>query len=137
VVVDVPLIEVDLLVIEGTLEFEYLPTSTVGSDPVYMNHILKANHVVIKGGRLLAGYNKNIYRGSLDIILTGTLASPSYTIEDGPTIGAKALGMYRTRIQDSHTGLPYIAQANHPVSKQNSLSGKIREFEKERRNQGI
>ena len=91
-------IELDLLIVEGTLEFEYQKTMTKeNGEKDYWRHTIKANHIVIIGGRLLAGYNNNNYNGHLDMILTGTLASPTYSLpSDGPNIGAKALGKYIT-----------------------------------------
>ena len=71
------------LTICGVLEF-----------PDTMNHVIEADLIIIQGGRLVAGYPQTPFTSSLRIVLHGNLSSPEFYFTRGPTLGAKAIGVF-------------------------------------------
>lgn len=49
--------------------------------------------VALQGGRLIIGWEDNLFRGFVDIILTGTRFSDELPLTQDITVGAKAIGI--------------------------------------------
>ena len=59
-----------------------------------MDHVIEADLIIIRGGRLVAGYPDVPFNSRVRIILHGNIATPEYRLDSSPTIGAKAIGVF-------------------------------------------
>ncbi len=88
-VADTTLPIINKLYIYGVLELEYQTNPTTGT---YYNFVLNCSIIFISGGRLVVGWEDNVFRGQAEIVLRGHHLSPDFPLTDGQNIGAKALG---------------------------------------------
>uniref|UniRef100_W5M5C1 PKHD1 like 1 n=1 Tax=Lepisosteus oculatus TaxID=7918 RepID=W5M5C1_LEPOC len=58
--------------------------------------ILNATYISIQGGRLIAGWSDQPFRGELQIVLRGNHFTPDWPLPNGPNQGAKVLGVFGT-----------------------------------------
>ncbi|XP_072530724.1 PKHD1 like 1, tandem duplicate 1 [Salminus brasiliensis] len=70
--------------------FEILDTTNSTSKAVVLN----ATYIFIQGGRLIAGWADQPFRGDLQIILRGNHFTPEWPLPDGPNQGSKVLGVF-------------------------------------------
>ncbi|KAL4228553.1 Fibrocystin-L [Mactra antiquata] len=85
VVVDQPINKLGTLIVEGVLEF---------NDSTSAVYDIEADHIIIKGGRLIIGWEDNAFDGTATITLRGNGSAPYFDIGDGPVIGARAIGVF-------------------------------------------
>lgn len=78
------------LYLYGVLEIDGDLNTTTGS---YKDFVLSAEYIYIVGGRLIAGWPDNPFKGNVDVILRGSHESPRLEVLGGPEVGAKAIGM--------------------------------------------
>ncbi|XP_078698697.1 fibrocystin-L-like isoform X2 [Branchiostoma floridae x Branchiostoma belcheri] len=64
------------------------------SNPYTRDYTLEASHIFIQGGRLVVGWEDNPYLGNIHIILHGDHNTPEMPVPNGPTVGAKAIGVF-------------------------------------------
>ncbi|XP_078699976.1 fibrocystin-L-like [Branchiostoma floridae x Branchiostoma belcheri] len=63
-------------------------------NPYTRDYTLEAEHIFIQGGRLVVGWPENPYLGNVHIILHGDHNTPELSVPNGPTVGAKAIGVF-------------------------------------------
>ena len=68
-----------------------------------MEHLVEADIIVIKGGRLVAGYPDTPFTNKVTFLLHGNTSSPETRFDIGPILGAKAMGVFGELIL---TGIP-------------------------------
>ncbi len=88
-VADTQLPTMNKLYIDGVLELEYQINSATGQ---YYNFVLSCDIIFISGGRLIIGWEDNVFLGQAEIILRGSHISSNMVLPDGQNIGSKALG---------------------------------------------
>ena len=76
--------------IYGGLEFEFARNG----DGEFYNFTFSATHIIIVGGRLVVGWEKQPFMGTLDLVLNGDHLTPDVPLPNGPNVGAKALGKF-------------------------------------------
>ena len=98
--VDFPII--NKLYIYGTLELqnEVSPNSSV-----YNNFTLSAEHIIIIGGRLIIGTEREPFSGHVDIILRGNHYTEELFLEGGVLVGAKAIGRSGLKVNEVWLGI--------------------------------
>uniref|UniRef100_G3NDK3 PKHD1 like 1 n=1 Tax=Gasterosteus aculeatus aculeatus TaxID=481459 RepID=G3NDK3_GASAC len=64
--------------------------------PEYSSVVLDAVYISIQGGRLIAGWNDEPFRGQLHIKLRGNHRTRDWPLPNGPNQGAKVLGVFGT-----------------------------------------
>ncbi|KAM9824037.1 PKHD1 like 1, tandem duplicate 1 [Neosynchiropus ocellatus] len=87
------------LTIIGVLEIPYtldfLSSSRVArSTPEYTNFTIEATYISIQGGRMIAGWEDEWFRGNLKIILRGDHSTSDWPLPNGPNQGSKVLGVF-------------------------------------------
>ncbi|ROL45843.1 Fibrocystin-L [Anabarilius grahami] len=81
------------LKIVGVLEIPDTNNGTSSSSvSQYNNIVLNATYISIQGGRLIAGWPDEPFRGQLQIILKGSHSTPDWLLPSGPNQGSKVLG---------------------------------------------
>ncbi|XP_035685638.1 fibrocystin-L-like [Branchiostoma floridae] len=60
----------------------------------YRDYTVEATHIFIQGGRLIVGWPDAPYLGNVHIILHGDHNTPEMPVPNGPTVGAKAIGVF-------------------------------------------
>ncbi|KAA0710214.1 Fibrocystin-L Polycystic kidney and hepatic disease 1-like protein 1 [Triplophysa tibetana] len=90
VVVDVVIPTLNKLKIVGVLEIPDTNNGSV-SGSQYNNIVLSATYISIQGGRLIAGWSDQPFRGELQIILNGNHRTPDWLLPD-INQGSKVLG---------------------------------------------
>ncbi|KAJ8334858.1 hypothetical protein SKAU_G00404970 [Synaphobranchus kaupii] len=82
----------------GVLEIPDTMNETIasgaGGSPQYRRIILRATYISIQGGRLIAGWPDEPFRGELRIILRGNHLTPEWPLPSGPNQGSKVLGVF-------------------------------------------
>ncbi|KAJ0054901.1 hypothetical protein NL108_007111 [Boleophthalmus pectinirostris] len=56
--------------------------------------VINAIHLMIQGGRLIAGSPESPFKGELHIKLRGNHHTPDWPLPNGPNLGSKALGVF-------------------------------------------
>ncbi|XP_040908783.1 LOW QUALITY PROTEIN: PKHD1 like 1, tandem duplicate 1 [Toxotes jaculatrix] len=69
-------------------------TRTSRSVPEYNTVVIDAVYISIQGGRLIAGWDDEPFRGELHIRLRGNHRTPDWPLPDGPNQGSKVLGVF-------------------------------------------
>ncbi|KAI7798957.1 putative fibrocystin-L, partial [Triplophysa rosa] len=92
VVVDVVIPTLNKLKIVGVLEIPDTNNGTV-SGSQYNNIVLPATYISIQGGRLIAGWADQPFRGELQIILKGNHRTPDWLLSD-INQGSKVMGVF-------------------------------------------
>ncbi|KAK7898488.1 hypothetical protein WMY93_019341 [Mugilogobius chulae] len=100
VVLDVSTPPLGKLTVKGVLEIpDDLNTTSSGSRrrrstaaPVVLNAV----HILIEGGRLIAGSPESPFEGELHIVLKGNHRTTDWPLPNGPNLGSKALGVFGT-----------------------------------------
>ncbi|XP_044027924.1 LOW QUALITY PROTEIN: PKHD1 like 1, tandem duplicate 1 [Siniperca chuatsi] len=64
--------------------------------PEYSTVVVDAVYISIQGGRLIAGWNDEPFRGQLHIKLRGNHRTPDWPLPNGPNQGSKVLGVFGT-----------------------------------------
>uniref|UniRef100_A0A8C2XFR8 PKHD1 like 1, tandem duplicate 2 n=1 Tax=Cyclopterus lumpus TaxID=8103 RepID=A0A8C2XFR8_CYCLU len=64
--------------------------------PEYSTVVLDAVYISIQGGRLIAGWDDEPFRGQLLIKLRGNHRTPDWPLPEGPNQGSKVLGVFGT-----------------------------------------
>lgn len=82
-----------ILLLEGVLEFVDTPGAIYN---------IEADVIVIKGGRLIIGWPDDPFDGLATITLRGNHSSSYFNPGNGPTLGSKAIGMWRNYKVDTH-----------------------------------
>ena len=59
-----------------------------------MNHVFEVDLIIIQGGRLVAGYPETPFVNTMRFVLHGSLSSPEFQFVNGPSLGAKAIGVF-------------------------------------------
>ncbi|KAK5854666.1 hypothetical protein PBY51_004842 [Eleginops maclovinus] len=62
--------------------------------PVYSTVVVDAVYISIQGGRLIAGWDDEPFRGQLTIKLRGNHRTPDWPLPNGPNQGSKVLGVF-------------------------------------------
>ncbi|XP_051729222.1 fibrocystin-L-like [Ctenopharyngodon idella] len=135
-VVDVVVPSLNKLKIEGVLEIPDTNNGTSSSSvSQYNNTVLNATYISIQGGRLIAGWPDEPFRGQLQIILRGSHSTPDWLLPSGPNQGSKVLGvfgsldLYGMPHNVYHTKLASTSQAgNSTLSLQESVDWKVGEM---------
>ncbi|XP_071946022.1 fibrocystin-L-like [Antedon mediterranea] len=83
VVADVPLPNINLLYIFGTLEIEDT-----------RDNCINATYIFIHGGTLVIGWEKSPFQHQLHIFLNGNHFTEDFPLPNGPNMGAKVLGVF-------------------------------------------
>ncbi|XP_056106662.1 fibrocystin-L-like [Rhinichthys klamathensis goyatoka] len=134
-VVDVVVPSLNKLKIVGVLEIPDTNNGTSTSNvSQYNNIVLNATYISIQGGRLIAGWPDEPFRGQLQIILRGSHSTPDWLLPSGPNQGSKVLGvfgsldLYGMPHNVYHTKLANTSQAgNSTLSLQESVDWKVGE----------
>ncbi|KAK9957826.1 hypothetical protein ABG768_012036 [Culter alburnus] len=134
-VVDVVVLSLNKLKIVGVLEIPDTNNGTSSSSvSQYNNIVLNATYISIQGGRLIAGWPDEPFRGQLQIILRGSHSTPDWLLPSGPNQGSKVLGvfgsldLYGMPHNVYHTKLASTSQAgNSTLSLQESVDWKVGE----------
>ncbi|XP_069051252.1 PKHD1 like 1, tandem duplicate 1 [Lepisosteus oculatus] len=99
-VLDIDIPSFNRITVYGVLE---LPDNiTAPSAPaanttsMFRKIILNATYISIQGGRLIAGWSDQPFRGELQIVLRGNHFTPDWPLPNGPNQGAKVLGVFGT-----------------------------------------
>ncbi|XP_026145815.1 PKHD1 like 1, tandem duplicate 1 isoform X2 [Carassius auratus] len=132
-VVDVVVPSLNKLKIVGVLEIPDRNNNTSsGSVSQYNDIILNATYISIQGGRLIAGWPDEPFRGQLQIILSGSHSTPDWILPSGLNQGSKVLGvfgsldLYGIPHNVYHTKLASTSQAgNSTISLQESVDWKV------------
>ncbi|XP_039978517.1 PKHD1 like 1, tandem duplicate 1 [Xiphias gladius] len=66
------------------------------SAPEYSGVVVDAVYISIQGGRLIAGWDDEPFRGQLHIKLRGNHRTPDWPLPNGPNQGSKVLGVFGT-----------------------------------------
>ncbi|XP_033493349.2 PKHD1 like 1, tandem duplicate 1 [Epinephelus lanceolatus] len=66
------------------------------SAPEYSTVVIDAVYISIQGGRLIAGWEDEPFRGQLYIRLRGDHRTPDWPLPNGPNQGSKVLGVFGT-----------------------------------------
>ncbi|XP_051729532.1 LOW QUALITY PROTEIN: fibrocystin-L-like [Ctenopharyngodon idella] len=135
-VVDVAVLSLNKLKIVGVLEIPDTNNGTSSSSvSQYNNIVLNATYISIQGGRLIAGWPNEPFRGQLQIILKGSHSTPDWLLPSGPNQGSKVLGvfgsldLYGIPHNVYHTKLASTSQAgNSTLSLQESVDWKVGEM---------
>ncbi|KAG9339164.1 hypothetical protein JZ751_024022 [Albula glossodonta] len=69
-------------------------TSMTRSIPQYRKITLSAIYISIQGGKLIAGWPDDPFKGELQIILRGNHLTPDWPLPSGPNQGSKVLGVF-------------------------------------------
>ncbi|XP_061110160.1 fibrocystin-L-like isoform X2 [Conger conger] len=100
-VMDSSVPSLEKLTVLGVLEIPDTmnPTSAPGarnarSTHQYSRAILNATYISIQGGRLIAGWPDDPFKGELHIILRGNHRTPDWPLLSGPNQGSKVLGVF-------------------------------------------
>ncbi|XP_076610974.1 PKHD1 like 1, tandem duplicate 1 [Chaetodon auriga] len=64
--------------------------------PEYSTVVVDAVYISIQGGRLIAGWDDEPFRGQLHIKLRGNHRTPDWPLPNGPNQGSKVLGVFGT-----------------------------------------
>ncbi|XP_054461971.1 PKHD1 like 1, tandem duplicate 1 [Anoplopoma fimbria] len=64
--------------------------------PEYSTLVIDAVYISIQGGRLIAGWDDEPFRGQLHIKLRGNHGTPDWPLPNGPNQGSKVLGVFGT-----------------------------------------
>ncbi|XP_042362122.1 fibrocystin-L-like [Plectropomus leopardus] len=64
--------------------------------PEYSTVVVDAVYISIQGGRLIAGWDDEPFRGELHIKLRGNHRTPDWPLPNGPNQGSKVLGVFGT-----------------------------------------
>uniref|UniRef100_A0A3Q2VVI1 PKHD1 like 1, tandem duplicate 2 n=1 Tax=Haplochromis burtoni TaxID=8153 RepID=A0A3Q2VVI1_HAPBU len=95
---DTPLL--NKLTVIGVLEIPDTMNSSstrqARSVPAYNTVAIDAVYISIQGGRLIAGWNDEPFRGQLYIKLRGNHRTPDWPLPNGPNQGSKVLGVFGT-----------------------------------------
>ncbi|XP_025757857.1 PKHD1 like 1, tandem duplicate 1 isoform X2 [Oreochromis niloticus] len=95
---DTPLL--NKLTVIGVLEIPDTMNSSstrqARSVPEYNTVAIDAVYISIQGGRLIAGWNDEPFRGQLHIKLRGNHRTPDWPLPNGPNQGSKVLGVFGT-----------------------------------------
>ncbi|CAM4636768.1 unnamed protein product [Leuciscus chuanchicus] len=134
-VVDVVVPSLNKLKIVGVLEIPDTNNGTSNSSASqYNNIVLNATYISIQGGRLIAGWPDEPFRGQLQIILRGSHSTPDWLLPSGPNQGSKVLGvfgsleLYGMPHNVYHTKLASTSQAgNSTLSLQEPVDWKVGE----------
>ncbi|XDV34188.1 hypothetical protein PO909_004380 [Leuciscus waleckii] len=134
-VVDVVVPSLNKLKIVGVLEIPDTNNGTSNtSASQYNNIVLNATYISIQGGRLMAGWPDEPFRGQLQIILRGSHSTPDWLLPSGPNQGSKVLGvfgsleLYGMPHNVYHTKLASTSQAgNSTLSLQEPVDWKVGE----------
>ncbi|KAL7883851.1 hypothetical protein SRHO_G00015090 [Serrasalmus rhombeus] len=98
VVLDTAIPSLNKLTVVGVLEIPDTMNSTSSrtarSLPQYSSVVLNATYISIQGGRLIAGWADQPFRGNLQVILRGNYYTPEWPLPDGPNQGSKVLGVF-------------------------------------------
>ncbi|KAI2652983.1 Fibrocystin-L [Labeo rohita] len=132
-VMDVVVPSLNKLKIVGVLEIPDTNNGTsTRSVSQYNNVVLNATYISIQGGRLIAGWPNEPFRGQLQIILRGSHSTPDWLLPSGPNQGSKVLGvfgsldLYGMPHNVYHTKLARTSQAGTSnVSLQESVDWKV------------
>ncbi|XP_043073568.1 PKHD1 like 1, tandem duplicate 1 [Puntigrus tetrazona] len=132
-VVDVVVPSLNKLKIVGVLEIPDINNGTsTRSVSQYNNVVLNATYISIQGGRLIAGWPDEPFRGQLQIILRGSHSTPDWLLPSGLNQGSKVLGvfgsldLYGMPHNVYHTKLASTSQAgNSTISLQESVDWKV------------
>ena len=81
---------INKLYVYGTLEVEHKPDT----DGNYKEIVLNCSHIFINGGRLIVGWENEVFQGSAKIVLRGDHQSEDLPLPGGPNVGSKAIGQY-------------------------------------------
>ncbi|KAM4540003.1 PKHD1 like 1, tandem duplicate 1 [Odontesthes bonariensis] len=88
------------LTVTGVLEVSDTVNSSSSrparSAPQYNTVVMDAVYISIQGGRLIAGWKDEPFRGQLHIKLRGNHSSPDWLLPNGPNQGSKVLGVFGT-----------------------------------------
>ncbi|XP_051526679.1 fibrocystin-L-like [Myxocyprinus asiaticus] len=133
VVLDDVIPSLNKLTIVGVLE---IPDTNNGTSThifsQYNNIVLNATYISIQGGRLIAGWPDEPYRGDLQIILRGNHNTPDWLLPSGTNQGSKVLGvfgsldLYGMPHNVYHTKLASTARAgNNTLSLQEAVDWKV------------
>ncbi|XP_066530272.1 fibrocystin-L-like [Hoplias malabaricus] len=98
VVLDTVIPALNKLTLVGVLEIPDTNNSSTSrsarSLPQYNSIVLNATYISIQGGRLIAGWADQPFRGDLQIILRGNYHTPEWPLPNGPNQGSKVLGVF-------------------------------------------
>ncbi|KAG7251316.1 hypothetical protein CRUP_021887, partial [Coryphaenoides rupestris] len=64
--------------------------------PEYRSVVIDATYISIQGGKLIAGWSDEPFRGQLHIKLRGDHRTPDWPLPEGPNQGSKVLGVFGT-----------------------------------------
>ncbi|KAM6974364.1 PKHD1 like 1, tandem duplicate 1, partial [Tautogolabrus adspersus] len=88
------------LTITGVLEIPDTPMNASSRQsraaPAYNTVVLDAVYISIQGGRMIAGWDDEPFRGQLHIKLRGRHNTPDWLLPAGPNQGSKVLGVFGT-----------------------------------------
>ncbi|XP_056153970.1 fibrocystin-L-like [Lampris incognitus] len=88
------------LTVVGVLEIPDTTNDTstrrARSPPEYRTVVLDATYISIQGGRVIAGWDDEPFRGALHIKLRGNHHTPDWPLPKGPNQGSKVLGVFGT-----------------------------------------
>ncbi|XP_044933989.1 fibrocystin-L [Mustela putorius furo] len=93
VVADTDIPPMESLIIWGVLELED-KHNTGAAESSYRKIVLNATYISLQGGRLIAGWEDNPFKGELQIVLRGNHSTPEWTLPEGPNQGSKVLGVF-------------------------------------------
>nr|XP_055075127.1 fibrocystin-L-like [Misgurnus anguillicaudatus] len=130
VIADVVIPSLNKLTIVGVLEIPDTNNGT-GNGSQYNNIVLNATYISIQGGRLIAGWPDQPFRGELQIILKGNHLTPDWLLPE-VNQGSKVLGvfgsldLYGMPHNVSHTKLANTVQAgNNTLSLEATVDWKV------------
>uniref|UniRef100_A0A8C5F806 PKHD1 like 1, tandem duplicate 1 n=1 Tax=Gadus morhua TaxID=8049 RepID=A0A8C5F806_GADMO len=89
------------LTVVGVLEIPDTTNDTASSRqarslPAFRTVVIEATYISIQGGKLIAGWSDEPFRGQLHIKLNGDHRTPDWPLPNGPNQGSKVLGVFGT-----------------------------------------
>ncbi|XP_035847175.1 fibrocystin-L-like [Sander lucioperca] len=100
VVLDINTPPLNKLTVNGVLEIPDNMNSSSSRQaraaPEYRTVVVDAVYISIQGGRLIAGWADEPFRGQLHIKLRGNHRTPDWPLPNGPNQGSKVLGVFGT-----------------------------------------
>ncbi len=68
-----------------------------------MDHVVEADLIILEGGLLIAGYPDTEFTHKVKFVLHGNNSSPERYLNNGPVLGAKAMGVFGELILHAET----------------------------------
>ncbi|XP_072562121.1 PKHD1 like 1, tandem duplicate 1 [Paramormyrops kingsleyae] len=93
-VMDIDIPSLNKILVLGVLEIPDTMNKTLNPGGQYRNLIINVTYISIQGGRLIAGWPDNPFKGELSIVLKGNHFTPEWPLPSDLNQGAKVIGVF-------------------------------------------